>query len=406
MVFPVTFHLPKKKLPYLLGLAGLVLLGLGLRFTVLAPAAPPRLVTAPVTRADIEDTVLASGTIEALKQISVGAQVSGQITGLKVHLGDKVKKGDLIAEIDYLPQQNALRNAEAALANNRAQLAAKQASLRQAELAFARQRQLLSQDAATREAYESADAALNVARAEVAALEAQIQQGSISVDTARINLGYTKIHAPMDGTVVAIVAKEGQTVNANQSTPTIIKLARLDTVTVKAQISEADISRVKPGQKVYFTILGEPGKRYYTSLREIEPAPDSISTESTTTTTTSSSTSSAIYYNGLMDVPNPDGILRISMTTEVHVVLGEAKAALVVPATALGAKDAQGRYSVRVQGRDGKVSPRSVEVGLNNNVNAQVLSGLNEGDEIVLAEAAADAQPTSRRMGPGGPPPM
>lgn len=245
-----------------------------------------------------------------------------------------------------------------------------------------------------------------MARAEIGALEAQIQQASISVDTARINLGYTKIHAPMDGTVVAIVAKEGQTVNANQSTPTIIKLARLDTVTVKAQISEADISRVKPGQKVYFTILGEPGKRYYTSLREIEPAPDSISTESTTTSTSTTSSSSAIYYNGLMDVPNPDGILRISMTTEVRVVLGEAKAALSIPATALGPKDPQGRYSVRVQECDGRVSPRSVEIGLNNNVNAQVISGLKEGEEIVLAEAAADAQPASRKMGPGGPPPM
>lgn len=399
-------RLPRNKLPYLLGLAALAVLGIGLRLTVLAPSVAPRLVTAPVSRADIEDTVLASGTIEALKQISVGAQVSGQITSLKVHLGDKVRKGDLIAEIDFLPQQNAFRNAEAALANMRAQLTAKKATLHQAELAFARQRQMLEQDAATREAYESAEAALNVARAEIGALEAQIQQASISVDTARINLGYTKIHAPMDGTVVAIVAKEGQTVNANQSTPTIIKLARLDTVTVKAQISEADISRVKPGQKVYFTILGEPGKRYYTSLREIEPAPDSISTESTTTSTSTTSSSSAIYYNGLMDVPNPDGILRISMTTEVRVVLGEAKAALSIPATALGPKDPQGRYSVRVQERDGRVSPRSVEIGLNNNVNAQVISGLKEGEEIVLAEAAADAQPASRKMGPGGPPPM
>ncbi|WP_033407844.1 efflux RND transporter periplasmic adaptor subunit [Uliginosibacterium gangwonense] len=401
-----------KKTFYVLGTIVVLGAAVVLRLTVFGAAPPPRLVTAQVSRADIEDSVLATGAIEALKQVSVGAQVSGQITSLKVHLGDRVKKGDLIAEIDYLSQQNSLRTAEASLANTRAQLESKKASLRQAELAFARQRQMMAQDATSRESYESAEATLNVTRAEIKELEAQITQSAISVDTAKLNLGYTKIRAPMDGTVVAIVAKEGQTVNANQSTPTIIKLAKLDTVTVKAEISEADVTRVKPGLKVYFTILGAPDKRYTTTLREVEPAPDSISSDSSSSSTSStsssssSSSSSAIYYNGLLDVPNPDGILRISMTTEVHIVLGEAKNVLSIPSTALGARGADGSYEVRVQDRDGKVSPRSVKIGLNNNVVAQVLNGLREDEEVVLAEASASAAPASRRMGPGGPPPM
>jgi macrolide-specific efflux system membrane fusion protein len=208
--------------------------------------------------------------------------------------------------------------------------------------------------------------------------------------------------------VVAIVAQEGQTVNANQSTPTIIKVARMDTVTVKAQISEADVTRVKAGQPVYFTILGEPDQRYTSTLRAIEPAPDSIlqddtSTTSTTTTTTSS-TSTAIYYNGLLDVPNQDGKLRISMTTQVYIVLAQAKQAIVSPSTALGEREADGRYTVRVLDRQGHAAPRKVRIGINTNAAVQITEGLNAGEQVVIGsgnDAAASTSSTRR-----GPPPM
>ncbi|MBS1210504.1 MAG: efflux transporter periplasmic adaptor subunit [Proteobacteria bacterium] len=386
-------------------LALIVLLALLLAaYKLFSPPPKPSYLTAPVALSDLEDAVLATGTIQAFKQVSVGAQVSGQIKSLKVKLGDRVKAGELIAEIDSLTQQNTLRNAEAALQNTQAQLAAKAATLKQAELAFKRAEQLLAEDAGSRESYETAEATLQTTRAEIAALNAQIAQSKISVDTAKLNLGYTKIVAPMDGTVVALITQEGQTVNANQSTPTIIKLARMDPVTIKAQISEADVTRVKPGQKVYFTILGEPERRYTTTLRAIEPAPDSISTDTTTTTTsTTSSSSSAIYYNGLLDVPNPEDKLRISMTAQVHIVLAEAPKALSIPSVALGDKDRDGRYSVRVLDEHGFAVPRKVRIGLNNSVSAQVLDGLREGDQVVLGEATASTPTSTKRMGP---PPM
>lgn len=370
-----------------------------------ARPAPLPLVTATVTRADIEDSVIATGTIEAFQQVSVGAQASGQIKSLKVALGDTVKQGQLIAEIDSLTQQNALRKAEAELAYTQAQLRAKQALLKQNELAMQRQAQLLTADATTRENYEAAEASLATTRADIAALEAQIAQGGIAVDTARVNLGYTRITAPIDGTVVAIVAKEGQTVNANQSTPTIIKLAQMDKVTIKAEISEADVPRVKAGQAVYFSILGEPDHRYTTTLRAIEPAPASIASESSTTSTTTTSTSStAIYYNGLLDVPNPRGTLRISMTTQVHIVLASAKQALSIPASALGRRERDGRYAVRVQGPEGQTISRMVRIGLNNKVDAEVLDGLQEGERIVIGEGSREVSvPAMRRPGP---PPM
>ncbi|KAF7600903.1 MAG: efflux transporter periplasmic adaptor subunit [Candidatus Dactylopiibacterium carminicum] len=372
----------------------------------LTPPPPPQMLTTPVTRADLEDAVLATGSVEAYKLVSVGAQVSGQVKSLKVQLGDQVKAGQLIAEIDSLSQQNSLRDAEAALKSTQAQLLVKKATLKQAELAYERAGDLLAQDAGSRESFETAEATLDATRAEIVALEAQIDQGRISVDTARLNLGYTRIVAPMDGTVVAVVTEEGQTVNANQSTPTIIKLARMDMVTIKAEISEADVTRAAPGQRVYFTILGEPDHRYETTLRAIEPAPESISTDSsTTTTTTTSTTSTAIYYNGLLDVPNPDGKLRISMTTQVRIVLADAKNALSIPATALGERGPQGNYLVQVLGSEGRPEPRRVRIGLNNAVTAQVLEGLAEGERVVLGEAAQGSSGSSSRR-PMGPPPM
>jgi macrolide-specific efflux system membrane fusion protein len=359
----------------------------------------PQYVTATATTGDLEQAVLATGTLQAFKQVSVGAQASGQVKSLKVALGSVVKKGQLVAEIDSLKQQNDLRNAEAAINNVRAQLSARQASLRQAELAFKRQQEMLAADATSRENFETAEATLNTARADIKALEAQISQAQLAVSTAQLTLGYTKILAPIDGIVVAIVTQEGQTVNANQSAPTIIKLAQMDVVTVKAQISEADVVRVKPGQRAYFTILGDPNKRYNTTLREVEPAPDSIATE--TTNTASSSASTAVYYNGLMDVPNADGRLRISMTAQVNIVLAEAKQAVLIPSAALGQRDRQGNITVRVLDAEGKAVPRKVKVGINNNVNAQITEGLQPGEKVVLSEApAAGSQPATPQRAP------
>ncbi len=365
-----------------------------------APPAP-QVITNDVEVGDLEDTVLATGVIRPVKQVSVGAQVSGQIKKLYVVLGDVVKQGQLIAEIDATPQNNALRNAEAALQNYSAQRQAKQAALEQAVLALKRQQELMGQDATSRQNLEAAQASVNTLQAEAKALDAQIQQQRISTDTARVNLGYTRILAPMDGVVSAVVSEEGRTVNANQSAPTIIKVAALDTVTIKAQISEADVVRVRAGMPVYFTILGEPRKRYEAKLRAIEPTPESEQTDTATTTT--STTTSAIYYNGLFEVPNPEGKLKVAMTAQVSIVLGTAKDALLIPSSALGKRSKGGNYAVRVlqgQGEQAKVVDREVKVGLNNRVQAVVLEGLKAGDKVVVGEASADGGSKARSGAP------
>ena len=356
-----------------------------------SPPPAPQVITAKVAREDIEDTVLASGTIQADQEVSVGAQVSGQIKRLFVKLGDKVGKGQMVAEIDSTTQNNTLRNAEAQVALLTAQKRAKLALQNQARLTLKRQRELVNMDAASKAELEEAEASLATIDADIAALDAQIKQAGISVDTARVNLGYTQIRAPIDGVVVAVLAEEGRTVNAMQSAPSIIKLSKLDQVQIKAQISEADVVRVKPGLPVYFTILGEPNKRYEAKLTGIEPVPEAAQTDAKTTSTTSSST--AIYYNGLFEVPNPDGKLRVSMTAQVFIVLAQADDALVIPASALGKRDRKTKlYEISVlEGppEHQKVVKKQVKIGLNNRVQAQVLEGLKEGELVVVGDAAA-----------------
>ena len=398
---------PKRKRLFYVLAAIVVVVGLiVIRGAFFAKPKGPRYITAPVATADIEQTVLASGTLEPRDLVEIGAQASGQVKSLNVELGQQVKKGQVIAVIDPSNQINNLRNAQAQLAQQKAQRLSQEATAKLNELALKRQSITLAADASSQADYEQADATLKSSRAALAVLDAQIEQATASLEKAKVDLGYTNVLAPMDGSVVAIVTKQGQTVNAVQTAPTIVKLANLGVMTIKAQISEADVIRVKPGQKVYFTILGAPDHRYYATLREVEPAPDSIKTSSTATTTTSTSTSTAVYYNGLFDVANTGGELRTSMTAQVYVVLGEAKGAVVVPSAALGDKRPDGTYPVRVLGADGKAEPRVVRIGLDNNVQAQVLSGLKPGEKVVVGEGAANAPPPPAMrpgQGPGGP---
>jgi macrolide-specific efflux system membrane fusion protein len=367
---------------------------------------PPRYITAPVAVGDIEQTVLADGALQPFTMIDVGAQASGQIKSLKVDLGDSVTKGQPIAVIDSSNQTNALLNAQANLEQQQAQRMSQAATVAQDQLLLQRQTITLAGDASSQQDYEAAATNLKLAQASLAAIDAQIKQATVSVQNAKVNLGYTQILAPMDGVVVAVVAKEGQTVNAVQTAPTIVKLARLDTMTVTAQISEADVIRVHAGQSVYFTILGDPDHRYNATLRKVAPAPDSVATTSSATSSSTNSTAAAVYYSGLFDVANPDGRLRTSMTAQVYIVLARARGVLLAPAAALGPKAADGADTVQVlDPRSRKVAVREVRVGINNNVNVQVLGGLSAGELVVVGEGAAKEVLPPPGAFRGGPPP-
>ncbi|HDX8346795.1 TPA: macrolide transporter subunit MacA [Aeromonas dhakensis] len=347
--------------------------------------APEPVLTAEVTRQDVEQTVLASGVLQAIEQVDVGAQVSGQVTYLAVEAGQKVKQGDLLAEIDPLIAQNNLKTAEADLASRRAQLKIKQAQLKQNELSWRRQQQMFRQEASSRADLESAEAQLAVTRAELQGALAEVDNAQIKVERAKTELGYNRIQAPMDGTVVSIVTRQGQTLAASQTVPTLLKLANLETMTVKAQVSEADVTRVKAGMPVYFTLMGDPDTRYHGTLRTVELAPTNINEQATSTTATNNA---AVYYYALFDVPNPDHTLRVAMTTQVTIVLGERKQVLTIPQTALGKKLGENEYEVTLLKEDDQKETRRIKTGMKDDIKVEVVSGLSEQEKVTLNQGS------------------
>lgn len=380
---------------------------------------PPNYITADVTVGDVAQTVMASGIIKPITSVNVGSQVSGEITELYVSVGDTVKAGDPIAQIDQIEQQNNLQNAEAVLNQAQAGLnsayaslnsrqgdvdnAASAIALRETELAKAqadhqRFASLLTIDAISRQEYENSIANLQMAKANLAAAntafntaqnsvaqsiadiqsqEATIVRATGDVSTAQKNLKHTAITAPIFGTIVNVAAKKGSTVNANQSAPTIVTLADLSRVRINAEISEADVVRIKAGMPAKFNIIGNPEQKFDAVLSGIEPAPITSDGE-------------AVYYLGYLDVDNSDGKFRIGMTAQVDIITDEVKDVLTIPSSALDSQN--GQDVVKVLGPDGVTTSKEVSVGLNNRVVAEIKSGLNAGDTIIISDTPSDGK--------------
>lgn len=349
---------------------------------------PNPLMTAAVRQGDIENVIAATGKMDAIERVNVGAQVSGQVKKLYIKAGDNVRKGQLIAEIDDQPQRSDLRNAQAALSVAQADLQTRQATLVRQQAQFQRLQQMVKTNAVSRQDFDTAAEAWRIAQAELTAQQARVIQAQIEVDKKQLDLGYTRIMAPIDGTVVAIVTKQGQTVNAVQSAPTIAKLAQLGTMTIKVQISEADITNIQPGQQAWFTTFANPDKRYNATLRSIELAPESVMKDDAlmgnSESNTASSTNAAVYYNALLDVPNPDNALRISMTAQVNLLRDQAKNALLVPVQATK-KASDGRTYVEIADQNNQPEKRYITTGISDSVDIQVLSGLRLGEKVILA---------------------
>ena len=356
--------------------------------------------TEPVVRTSIAQTVSATGEISAAQLVDVGAQASGQIKKLHVTLGQQVKKGDLIAEIDSTSQLNNLNTNKAKLDTYQAQLVSAEIALRSADKKYKREQALWQEDATSREALEDAQDAFAAAKASVAELKSSIRQTQIAINTAEADLGYTRITAPMDGTVVAIPVEEGQTVNANQTTPTIVQVADLSTMLNKMQIAEGDVNKVKAGMKLTFTTLSQPDNVREATLESIDPGLTTMSQGSYTTST--DTTDSAIYYYARSLVPNEDNVLHIGMTTENTITINQAEKVLAVPKLAV--KQRGGKQYVRVLGENNQPQEKEITTGLSDNMNTEVKSGLGEGESVIISEAAAGETSDSVGRGIGRPP--
>lgn len=356
--------------------------------------------TEPVVRTSIAQTVSATGEISAAQLVDVGAQASGQIKKLHVTLGQQVKKGDLIAEIDSTSQLNNLNTNKAKLDTYQAQLVSAEIALRSADKKYKREQALWQEDATSREALEDAQDAFAAAKASVAELKSSIRQTQIAINTAEADLGYTRITAPMDGTVVAIPVEEGQTVNANQTTPTIVQVADLSTMLNKMQIAEGDVNKVKAGMKLTFTTLSQPDNVREATLESIDPGLTTMSQGSYTTST--DTTDSAIYYYARSLVPNEDNVLHIGMTTENTITINQAEKVLAVPKLAV--KQRGGKQYVRVLGENKQPQEKEITTGLSDNMSTEVKSGLSEGENVIISEAAAGETSDSVGRGIGRPP--
>lgn len=376
MVFPRSSLL--RWLPWILILVGLF------AFWKWQSVAPPvNYITGTIARGTLEDAVTATGVLEAKEFVDIGAQVSGVLKKINVTLGQTVKKGDLLAQIDPTVFEARVVEDEATLKNLDAQLDAAEASRKLAEQRLTRNRNLLKSDAVSQDELDRSEAEFSRAESAIEALKAQIDKARGSLSATKANLGFTKIFAPIGGTVVQIQAREGQTLNASQTAPILFRIADLSTMTVQAQVSEADIQRIKPGLPVYFTTLGDPDTKHEGKVRGVEPTP--------------ASTNPPVFYNTLFDVPNDNLSLMPEMTAQVYFPMMTRTNVLIMPLAALDYARKQSLHRTKLgaqkKGKQGpdrvfvlrNEKPVEVEVvlGLKNRVSAEVISGLSEEQEVV-----------------------
>ena len=379
----------------------LVLGGLGwFAYQKMQPKNEATFITEEVKRGKIAQTVSATGEIAATNLVDVGAQVSGQIKKMHVKIGDVVKEGDLIAEIDNVTQVNEVNTRKAQLQTYQAQLESAQVALKIAQRKYSRYKSLASADAVSKEEFEATEDSLATNRAKIKELQSSIRQTQIAINTAEKDLGYTRITAPSAGTVVSLVVEQGQTINSSQTSPTVVQIADLTSMTNKMQIAEGDATKVKAGQTVNFTILSEPDTPISAKLDSIDPGLTTMSQGSYSRST--DTTSNAIYYYARATVPNPEGKLAIGMTTQNTVEIASADNVLMVPTVAIKTKD--GKKFVRVLGANNQAVDKEIQTGLKDSMNTEVKSGLNEGDKVVMSEMGADEKAAAVEREMAGPP--
>jgi len=330
--------------------------------------------TLEVIVGDIEENVTAQGKLEPKEYVDVGAQVTGQLQKLYVDIGDDVKLSQLLAEIDPRVYAARVQADEANIKNLQAQLAGQRAEVVFARQQYERNHELMKSKGVSEQDFQNTEFNLKKAVATADAIQAQIEQVQSTLSGDRTNLGYTKIYAPMDGTVVDRTARLGQTLNANQTTPMIMQLAKLDAMTVRAQVAEADIMRLKPGLPVYFTTLGSFDRRWHGVVRQILPSPEVVN--------------NVVLYNVLVDVDNQDRQLMSGMSTQMFFVLGKAEKVPLIPVAALGqrlpkADNDKGRaYKVKVVTGDA-VHEKVVHIGLQTRRFAEVRDGVEAGSQLL-----------------------
>ena len=377
-VVPTT-HAPARQKAWWSAVALVLVLGGGyaLYARQSPPPAPPKpipvkLETVAVERADLEQVVNATGNVVAQDYVDVGSKVAGQISDVEVVIGEAVKAGRLLATVAPAVQNSRIESNRATLARLKAELAGQNAQLDFAQLQFQRQTQLKAENATREESYESSRMNMYAAASRVDATNAQIQQTEAAIREDEAVQKQTRIEAPVSGTIVTLNARPGQMVSANQEV--LMRIADLSRMTVQVPVSEEDVTRLQKGMTAYFTTPGYPGKRWSGKLRQIMLLP----------TDDSGRQGKKAYYTVLFDVANPSRELMSGMSADVYFVLARAEHVPATPRSLVTKPGMDGTQTVKVVLADGTLETRKIKIGVRDGERAQVLSGLKEGEQVLL----------------------
>ena len=358
-----------------------LLLGAAVWMMFFRPAVPPPIVSmAPLVTVELGDvlqTVQAAAVVQPKLKVDVGAQVTGQIRTVHVQLGQSVKKGDLLISIDPKQANNDLKQSEAAVLQQEITLETRRVDLAQAQAELDRQQRLLKGSATSVVDAEKAKTDAAKLDLDVRSQASLVGKLRADLENTRLKLGFTQITAPMDGDVVSIPVQEGQTVNAQYQSPTLMTLAVLDTMTIRAQVPEADVKLVHLGQQATFVSLGDSQKTHVGEVRLVQPIPEKVN--------------GAVFFNVLFDVNNVRAndkavrTLMSDMSGQARLNVAQAVQVPVIPLSALGAKEADGRYTVYLPGSaDAGAIQRLIKLGLSDSNQAEVVEGLSLGERVFL----------------------
>jgi HlyD family secretion protein len=379
------------------GIAIVVLVGVSIFYLSTRKNSAPQFRTETVTRGNISATVTATGTVNAVTTVLVGTQVSGTIKAIYADFNSKVKKGQLIAQIDPALFEAQVAQQSANLATSKANLAKAEVSVVDTQRTLERNRQLFSKNLIARSDLDTAETSYDSARAQVNANKALVEQAAAALRTAETNLRYTRILSPVDGIVVSRNVDVGQTVAASFQTPTLFTIAQdLTKMQIDSSVAEADIGKIMVGQAVEFTVDAYPDSPFHGSVSEIRNAPITVQ--------------NVVTYDVVVKVDNPELRLKPGMTANVSIIVSSKEDVLRLPNAALRFRPSEKRDLTKQKERDkgravwtleNKNPKRSaITTGISDGIYTELLSGeIKEGQELIV-ESTSKTNTQSQTSGP------
>ncbi|MBQ8459002.1 efflux RND transporter periplasmic adaptor subunit [bacterium] len=354
--------------------------------------------TKEITKCTITDIVEASGTINPVNTVSVGSTVSGLMKEIYVDYNSEVKKGQLLAQIDPANFQASVDQNLAQINNAEANLAKLNAEMIMAEKTYNRYKNLYQKNFVARSELDQAESDYLSKKASIGAQKASIRQARATYNTAMTNLSYTKIIAPVDGTIISRDIDVGQPVAASFQAPELFKIAQdLTKMQIEVNVSEADIGRVKEGQEVEYTLDGYPDSTFYGKVTQVR-------LDSTTT-------SNVVTYTVIVSVSNEDLKLKPGMTANVSIITKKSQDVMCIPSIAL-------KYTPEINGpkypkrgiwilQDKKPVRIEIEEGASDDTNVEIISKkLKLGDKVIISSTGGGKPQSGTNKRRGGPPGM